>query len=1051
MAPMRAMRQAPRAWDADFAVPAAAPAPLLAKGDAKGDGRVASVTQDLFSAYASRAASMESSIAALTGDLEATRQREADAAGERDRLDEGLRAATRDLEDERRDGRARRLVEELTSALRRSAWEDDFRGDDDEARRRRGRRYDDDDGGGSSDGSADDLASPPRTAGGAWHTPQKPSPQRRGAARYKALGARAKAALDAWRNRRDAALLEVQEGRAAIKARQAQLDVHGADDEGAGAPGPAAPRGRGGAPEHLDLVGAPAAAKDAVGLIVAAAKVEIATWRGRCADARRSCAADEARRNVLAEQAALAEHDGAEAAKKARVAAESALAASSSRADHATRGSGDGGARGAAQAEAARPRRTRARAAEAEDDLAELRATQAERQSYVDGAEALRLLRLQSADASTAAAAAAREDYRRARGAKERLDRLVDDKERAIAARDAASSTSSASTPRRARADARVAKVKDVEARQEAAALKLRDERRAHEERKAQLESWERERRAALDAEAAEHERDAAPCGGAPLTLALARRAALADATARAADHLEVCAAVREALLASAVSADTRTEALDAREARLSRAYAGEVGGLAARKAVADRVVAEAAAADRTSHDLMKALEIAAADAAASARRAAEESARRCLTGTARSSRSAPRAAEERMREDLEAWEQRRDEEERLRAEAEREPRHRVRGRARARGLRGRRRRGDGAAAKNALVLEAERAWQYAATTRRSVEAKAAAETADARRREDDDAARAGARRARADARGDGGEHAAAPRRGPREDGAGVDGRRAAEARADKVQADAAAARDAAAKMRRDAEGDAAAAAERKLKGAREVSEAVKRAAAKGKKAEAEAEKARRDAEADRDAWRAQAEATKAKNGALVRQCRARDAQVKGAEAAAAAARDRAETAERDHDAALGEAKARVEAALRDADEAARNADRSASNARLALERERHKILLGFDAVRKDLNRQREALEEEKATFVVSQAELVVRGEEAAEALKSTKRRLDGDRAALEAAASDAAYRAVHDLERSRRGAPHGLSTRPCRGAPRAAAAARGPVLRRQR
>ena len=72
MAPMRAMRQAPRAWDADFAVPAAAPAPLLAKGDAKGDGRVASVTQDLFSAYASRAASMESSIAALTGDLEAT-------------------------------------------------------------------------------------------------------------------------------------------------------------------------------------------------------------------------------------------------------------------------------------------------------------------------------------------------------------------------------------------------------------------------------------------------------------------------------------------------------------------------------------------------------------------------------------------------------------------------------------------------------------------------------------------------------------------------------------------------------------------------------------------------------------------------------------------------------------------------------------------------------------------------------------------------------------------------------------------------------------------
>ena len=45
---------------------------------------------------------------------------------------------------------------------------------------------------------------------------------------------------------------------------------------------------------------------------------------------------------------------------------------------------------------------------------------------------------------------------------------------------------------------------------------------------------------------------------------------------------------------------------------------------------------------------------------------------------------------------------------------------------------------------------------------------------------------------------------------------------------------------------------------------------------------------ARKDAEADRDAWRAQAEATKAKNGALVRQCRARDAQVKGAEAAAA-------------------------------------------------------------------------------------------------------------------------------------------------------------------
>ncbi|KAK7249451.1 hypothetical protein SO694_00049059 [Aureococcus anophagefferens] len=831
MAPMRAMRQAPRAWDADFAVPAAAPAPLLAKGDAKGDGRVASVTQDLFSAYASRAASMESSIAALTGDLEATRQREADAAGERDRLDEGLRAATRDLEDERR--------------------------------------------GGARAGS-------PRARGG-------------------------------------------------DQARQAQLGVHGADEKA---------RGRLGQ------------------LRLAAAEALQCLERGSAAARGGDAAGDGAAHDELG----------------------------------ARRGLGDGGARRArAQAEAARAAEAdaRARAAEAEDDLAELRATQAERQSYVDGAEAPRLPRLlQSADGRAAARAAAREDYR-ARAARR-------------SASTGSSTTRSGPSPR------------------------------------------------------------ATPPGAARRA-----RAALADATARAADHLEVCAAVREALLASAVSADTRTEALDAREARLSARTLAR-SGLAARKAVADRVVAEAAAADRTSHDLMKALEsreracgapsrgprrpatggegeadlarrraaadaleaelqgaaeaavdaaqragavsetkeargrdrsraradaaIAAADAAASARRAAEESARRCLDRDRAEFEERARArGEERAREDLEAWEQRRDEEERLRAEAERE----------------------------LLDIASE-----AALAR-----EAYAGVADAGRRRPRGEERARPRGgARVAVRGDD----AAQRRGQ---GRGGDGRRRAAADDDARASGAgelARGRGAAteANMRRRLDEDRARMEQASTAAARSIAESKRRAdaeearfeAAKDARgaafgAQAEAAAAKAEARADK------AEATKAKNGALVRQCRARDAQVKGAEAAAAAAGDSApRPLERDHDAALGEAKARVEAALRDADEAARNADRSRRHAtRRRAERERHKILLGFDAVRKDLNRQREALEEEKATFVVSQAEL--------------------------AAASDAAYRAVHDLERSRRGAPHGLLDTPVPGSA-AAAGPRRPAAR---
>ena len=243
MLPRAAARSQPRSLaDISFGSSMNVPKPTVSldamhKSD---ESRVASVTQDLFGAYASRAAAMETQIATLTAELE--------ASSERDRLEELLGRSTRELEDEKRESRAsRRLVDELTSALRRCAWDGDFReeedrvnalvrgyGDEGEGHRHRGedlyldRREDSsDEERGFSYGEApstptrsgragrrpgglagrdEDGRSPPRSEG------------RRRAKRTALMGQRLRQALEGWRERRDSSLLEVQEGRAAARA-----------------------------------------------------------------------------------------------------------------------------------------------------------------------------------------------------------------------------------------------------------------------------------------------------------------------------------------------------------------------------------------------------------------------------------------------------------------------------------------------------------------------------------------------------------------------------------------------------------------------------------------------------------------------------------------------------------------------------------------------------------------------------------------------------------------------------------------------------------------